>query len=86
MDIKVSIGVIKPLKIYNKPDKDTIDYITNFCKIYSLNEETKKILIKKALKLKYSFFGKNIGNNRNKIIMGEDLDTITNTYSIEGII
>jgi len=86
MDIKVSIGVIKPLKIYNKPDKDIIDYISNFCKIYSLNEETKKILIKKALKLKYSFFGKNIGNNRNKIIMGEDLDTITNTYSNEGII
>ena len=86
MDIKVSVGVIKPLKIYNKPDKDTIDYISNFCKIYSLNEETKKILIKKALKLKYSFFGKNIGNNRNKIIMGEDLDTINNTYSNEGII
>jgi hypothetical protein len=84
MDIKVSIGVIKPLKIYNKSDKETIDNISNFCKIYRFNEETKRMLIKKALKLKYNFFGKNIENSRERFIMGEDLDTITNTYSNDG--
>ena len=36
------------------------------------------------IKLKYSFFGKNNENNRDKIIMREDLDTITNTYSNNG--
>ena len=42
------------------------------------------MLIKKALKLKYNFFGKNIENSRERFIMGEDLDTITNTYSNDG--
>ena len=84
IDVKVSNGAIKPLKIYNKSDKETIDNISNFCKIYRFNEETKRMLIKKALKLKYNFFGKNIENSRERFIMGEDLDTITNTYSNDG--
>ena len=59
LDIKLSNGIIKPLKIYNKSDKDTIEDIYNFCKAYSLSEEFNKILIKKAMNYKYNFYGKN---------------------------
>ena len=83
-DIRVSNGVIKPLKIYNKNDKGTMEDISDFCKIYRLNEENKKILIKKALKFKYNFFGKNKENNQEEFISKENLDIIPNTYSNDG--
>ena len=84
LDIKIKNGAIKPLKIYNKKDKKIIDDINNFCRIYSLNEEVKKTLIKKALKYKYNLFGNNLDNNKEGFMIGEDLDTITKAYSNDG--
>ena len=76
MDIKVKDDIIKQLKIYNKPDKDTIEDISNFCKIYSINEKIKKDLIKMGLKYKFNFFGKNIDNTRGGSIPTVNIDTI----------
>ena len=76
LDIKVKDDIIKQLKIYNKPDKDTIEDISNFCKIYSINEKIKKDLIKMGLKYKFNFFGKNIDNTRGGSIPTVDIDTI----------
>ena len=76
LDIKVTDGFIRQLKIYNKSDKDTIEYISNFCKIYTLNEKIKKDLIKLGLKYKYDFFGQNIDNKREGSIPIGDIDTI----------
>ena len=84
MDIRVSNGLIKPLKIYNKNDKGTIEDVTDFCKKYKINEETQKDLIKKALKFKFNFFGKNKKNNKNEIILKENLDNIPNAFGNDG--
>ena len=83
IDIKIPNGLSKPLKIYNKNYNDTVDFVNNFCKIYSINDENKKIILKKVIQYKNTFFGRNLieENNRDGIIMNEDLDTITNTYS-----
>ena len=72
LDIKTPSGIIKQLKIYNKTDKNTIEDINSFCKIYSLNEEIKKMLIKKAIQYKYNFFDKNTKNKRNDFLNNED--------------
>ena len=72
LDIKTPSGIIKQLKIYNKTDKNTIEDINSFCKIYSLNEEVKKMLIKKAIQYKYNFFGKNLEKKRNNFLNNED--------------
>ena len=76
LDIKVKDDIIKQVKIYNKPDKDTIEDISNFCKIYSINEKIKKDLIKIGLKYKFNFFGKNIDNTRGGSIPTVNIDTI----------
>ena len=84
LDIKIPNGSIKLLKIYNKGDNETIEDIFNFCKIYSLNDEIKKMLIQKALKYKNIFFGRNmifnnndnININRSEIKFKEDFDNI----------
>ena len=83
IDIKIPNGLSKPLKIYNKNYNDTVDFVNNFCKIYSINDENKKIILKKVIQYKNTFFGRNLieENNRDGIVMNEDLDTITNTYS-----
>ena len=72
LDIKTPSGIIKQLKIYNKTDKNTIEDINSFCKIYSLNEEVKKMLIKKAIQYKYNFFRKNLEKKRNNFLNNED--------------
>ena len=72
LDIKTPSGITKQLKIYNKTDKNTIEDINSFCKIYSLNEEVKKMLIKKAIQYKYNFFGKNLEKKRNNFLNNED--------------
>ena len=72
LDIKTPSGIIKQLKIYNKTDKNTIEDINSFCKIYSLNEEVKKMLIKKAIQYKHNFFGKNLEKKRNNFLNNED--------------
>ena len=84
IDIKTPNGLLKPLKIYNKNAKDTMDFVNEFCKIYSINDENKKIILKKVIQYKNIFFGRNINDNNNnnkrdRFIMNEDLETITNT-------
>ena len=72
------------MKIYNKNYNDTVELVNNFCKIYSINNENRKIIIKKVLQYKNSFFGRNLieeRSNRDGFLLNEDLDTITNTYS-----
>ena len=83
IDIKIPNGLLKPLKIYNKNYDDTLESVNNFCKIYSINDENKKMILKKVIHFKNTFFGCNLNNDNNKegIMMFEDLDTITNTYS-----
>ena len=83
IDIKVPNGLLKPLKIYNKSDNETIELVNNFCRIYTINEENKKIILKNVLQYKNAFFGRNLINDNKKegFILNEDLDTITNTYS-----
>ena len=83
IDVKIPNGLLKPFKIYNRNDNDTIELVNNFCRIYSINEENKKIILKNVLQYKNAFFGRNLihDNKRDGFIMNEDLDTITNTYS-----
>ena len=82
LDIKIPNGLLKPLKIYNKNDNDTIDLVNNFCKIFSINDDNKKIILKKVMQYKNSFFGRNlINSNKKSEMMSGDLETITNTYS-----
>jgi hypothetical protein len=81
IDIKIPNGLLKPLKIYNKSDNDTIDMVNKFCKIFSINDENKKIILKKVMQYKNTFFGRNLLDNKDGFILNEDLDTITNTYS-----
>ena len=83
IDIKVPNGLLKPLKIYNKGDNETIELVNNFCRIYTINEENKKIILKNVLQYKNAFFGRNLINDNKKegFVLNEDLDTITNTYS-----
>ena len=83
LDIKTPNGLIKHLKIYNKSDKDTIDLVNNFCKIYSINDDNRKIILKKVMNYKNAFYGRNLIDNNKKsgFMMSEDLETITNTYS-----
>ena len=83
IDIKIPNGLLKPLKIYNRNYEDTLESVNNFCKIYSINDESKKMILKKVIHFKNTFFGGNLNNDNNKegLMMFEDLDTITNTYS-----
>ena len=83
IDIKIPSGLLKPLKIYNRNDKDTIEMVNKFCKIYSINNENKKVIIKKVIQYKNSFFNAqlNLGNNKDGFILHEDSDIITNAYS-----
>ena len=83
IDIKIPNGLLKPLKIYNRNYDDTLESVNNFCKIYSINDESKKMILKKVIHFKNTFFGGNLNNDNNKegLMMFEDLDTITNTYS-----
>ena len=83
IDIKVPNGLLKPLKIYNKSDNDTIELVNNFCRVYSMNEENKKIILNNVLQYKNAFFGRNFINNKKEdgFMMNEELDTIPNTYS-----
>jgi hypothetical protein len=84
IEVKIPNGQLKPLKIYNKNYNDTVELVNNFCKIYSINNENRKIIIKKVLQYKNSFFGRNLieeRSNRDGFLLNEDLDTITNTYS-----
>ena len=84
IEVKIPNGQLKPLKIYNKNYNDTVELVNNFCKIYSINNENRKIIIKKVMQYKNSFFGRNLvdeRNNRDGFLLNEDLDTITNTYS-----
>ena len=83
IDIRVPNGLYKPLKIYNTDDNNTIELVNNFCKIYSINDEDKKIILKNVMEYKNYFFGRNINgsNNKNDALINEDLDTITNTYN-----
>ena len=81
IDIKIPNGLLKPLKIYNKNYNDTLEVVNNFCKIYSINDENKKIILKKVMQYKNTFFGRNLLDNKDGFILNEDLDTITNTYS-----
>ena len=89
LDIKLPNGSIKLLKIYNKNDNETIEDIFNFCKIYSLNDEVKKMLIQKALNYKNLFFEKNtISDYSNKMYnikqkqlnYNDDSNRISNSY------
>jgi len=85
LDIKTPSGIIKQLKIYNKNDKSTIDDINSFCKIYSLNEDAKNMLIQKAIQYKNNFFGKSKeNNNRNHFLNQEDYDNIINKFRNDG--
>ena len=85
LDIKTPSGIIKQLKIYNKNDKSTIDDINSFCKIYSLNEDAKKMMIQKAIQYKNNFFGKSKeNNNRNHFLNQEDYDNIINKFRNDG--
>ena len=84
IEVKIPNGQLKPLKIYNKNYNDTIELVNNFCKVYSINNENRKIIIKKVMQYKNSFFGRNLieeRSNREGFLLNEDLDTITNTYS-----
>ena len=83
IDIKIPNGLLKPLKIYNRNDNDTIEMVNNFCKIYSINDENKKAIIKKVLQYKNTFFNSKLNQDINKdgFILTEDSDIITNAYS-----
>ena len=79
IDIKIPNGLLKPLKIYNKNNNDTIDKVNEFCKIYSINDENKKMIIKKVIQCKNAFFARMDDKNQDDFIINEDLDTITNS-------
>jgi hypothetical protein len=84
IEVKIPNGQLKPLKIYNKNYNDTVELVNNFCKIYSINNENRKIIIKKVMQYKNSFFGRNLieeRSNRDGFLLNEDFETITNTYS-----
>ena len=83
IDIKIPNGLLKPLKIYNKNYNDTIELVNNFCKIYTINDENKKIILKKVMQYKNTFFGGNLisDNKKDGPSFNEDLDTNPNTYS-----
>ena len=83
LNIRIPNGLSKPLKIYDKDYNDTVESVNNFCKIYSINDENKKIIFRKVMEYKNVFFSRNIidHNNINGFMLNEDLDTITNTYS-----
>ena len=80
IDIKIPNGLLKPLKIYNKNDNDTIEMVNNFCRIYSINDENKNAIIKRVIQYKNLFFNTNINKNSSKdcFILNEDSDLITN--------
>ena len=81
LDIKTPIGTVNQLKIYNKPDKQTVEDVCNFCKIFSLNDEMKKMLIKKAIIFKNNFFGKNNDIiKEDGFLTHEEFESVSNTY------
>ena len=79
IDIKIPNGLLKPLKIYNKNYNDTITKVNEFCKIYSINDENKKMILKKVIQCKNLFFGRYDPKNQDDFIINEDLDTIPNS-------
>ena len=79
IDIKVPNGLLKPLKIYNKNYNDIITKVNEFCKIYSINDENKKMILKKVIECKNLFFGRYDPKNPDDFIINEDLDTIPNS-------
>ena len=83
VNIKIPNGSSKPLKIYDKNYNDTLGYVNNFCRIYHINDEYKKIIFKKVMQYKNSFFNSRnkIENNKDGFVMNEDFDTIANTYN-----
>ena len=83
IEIKIPNGQLKPLKIYNKNYNDTIEFVNKFCKEYNINEQNKKIILKKVIQYKNSFFGNNNNeiDNGEGIILSGDLETITNSMS-----
>ena len=81
LDIKTPIGTVNQLKIYNKPDKQTVEDVCNLCKIFSLNDEMKKMLIKKAIIFKNNFFGKNNDIiKEDGFLTHEEFESVSNTY------
>ena len=81
LDIKTPSGTVNQLKIYNKPDKKTMEDVCNFCKIFSLNDDMMNMLIKKAIIFKYNFFGKNNDINKEEgFLTKEEFKSISNTY------
>ena len=83
IDIKIPNGLLKPLKIYNRNDNDTVEMVNAFCKIYSINDENKNTIIKKVIQYKNAFFNTKLNqdNNKDGFILNEDSDIITNAYS-----
>ena len=49
VNIKIPNGSSKPLKIYDKNYNDTLEYVNNFCRMYHINDEYKKIIFKKVM-------------------------------------
>ena len=79
IDIKIPNGLLKPLKIYNRNDKDTVEMVNNFCNIYSINDENKKEILKKVIEYKNAFFNINLnkGNNKEGFMLNEDSEMAT---------
>ena len=96
LDIKTPNGIAKPLKIYNKNDNSVIEDVSNFCRIYNLNEEIKKLLINRAIKYRIYNLNEEIkkllinraikyknnffNNNKEKFINEINREFFDNTY------
>ena len=61
IEIKINNGQSKPLKIY-KNQKNSNEMVNNFCEMYNISEEDKKIIINKVKYYQKVFFKENINN------------------------
>ena len=61
IEIKINNGQLKPLKIY-KNQNDSNEMVNNFCEMYNISEEDKKIIINKVKYYQKVFFKENINN------------------------
>ena len=61
IEIKTNNGQLKPLKIY-KNQSDSNEMVNNFCEMYNISEEDKKIIINKVKYYQKVFFKENINN------------------------
>ena len=61
IEIKINNGQLKPLKIY-KNQSDSNEMVNNFCKMYNISEEDKKIIINNVKYYQKVFFKENINN------------------------